>query len=312
VVKKAIRTARDSASWLVAEGRHLDSGAVAVENLRRMPVEGPPSWQEPPSPPRFTVLDSLRRQLPIALLPVVVLVAVAVAISYARTPTYTSEARLNVGGLNLTQQSIQGYTAAVTQLAVAYARAIHATGVVTPVARRLKLPPDQVVGHLDAVPIQGSSVIRILATGDSPGEAQRLADRAADSLVAYAIDLNSGRSASGRILDRFKRAARDWRKAVSAAGSTPANSSAQRRAQDRIDSAKLERDTAGFLYTQSQAGQAATELVQKLAPAEKATSDRANLLQTLVAAAAIAGILIGIGLAVMRANAVARRRLGSH
>jgi hypothetical protein len=280
-----------------------------VQNLRQAPQERSLPW-DPPPPPRFTVLDALRRHLPIALLPVVLLVAVAVGISYAREPVYTSEARLNVGGLNLTQQSIEGYTAAVTQLAVAYSRSVHATGVVTPVARRLDESPAEVIDRTSAVPIQGSSVIRIRATGDQPRDAERLADKTANSLVAYAIKLNSGKAASGRLLKRFKRAARAWRRAIAAAGRTGGGES-QRQAQNRLDSARLEMDTAGFLYRQSQAGQATLELVQKLAPAAKATSDRADKLQTLAASGAIAGLLIGIGLAVARANAVARRRLRS-
>ena len=120
----------------------------------------------------MTVLEALRRELPIALLPVILLVGIAVAIGLARTPEYRSEARLNVGGLNLTQQSIQGYTAAVQQLAIAYARAIDATRVVNPVARELRIPPTDVVDRVSADPIQNSPVIRVRATGESANDAQ--------------------------------------------------------------------------------------------------------------------------------------------
>jgi uncharacterized protein involved in exopolysaccharide biosynthesis len=253
------------------------------------------------------VLEALKRQLPIALLPVIVLVAAAVAIAYARPPVYTSEARLNVGGLNLTQTSVEGYTAAVTQLAVAYSRSIDGTGVVTPVARKLHLDPRDVVHRVSATPIQGSSVIRVRATGDTTDDARRLADAAASSLVDYAITLNSGRAGGLRLLARFKVASREFRRAATALARNGGRGAA---AQTRVDAAKLAMDTAGFLYTQSQAGQAITQLVQKLAPADEPTSDRGSVLQDLLAGGAIAGGLIGVGLALARANAMARRRLG--
>jgi capsular polysaccharide biosynthesis protein len=258
----------------------------------------------------LTVLDSLRRQLPVAILPVLVLALAALAAAYVRSPVYTSESRLNVGGLNLTSQSIEGYTAAVTQLAVAYSRSIHATGVTTPVARRLRQSPDQVIDHVSATAIQNTSVIRVRATAGDAKDAERLADASADSLVTYAIRLNSGKAASGRLLTRFRAASRDYQRQLNVLRRTPATDSRRRALQTRVDTARLERNTAGFLYTQSQAGQAATELVQKLAPAEKATSDRSTVLRDYLAGALIAGILIGIGLAVARANALARRRLG--
>jgi uncharacterized protein involved in exopolysaccharide biosynthesis len=66
--------------------------------------------------------------------------------------------------------------------------------------------------------------------------------------------------------------------------------------------------TAGFLYQQSQAGQATTNIVQKLTPGGRATSDRDAMLKDLIAGALIAGLLIGVGLAVARENALARRR----
>lgn len=268
-----------------------------------------PPRERPPAP-RFTVLDALRRQIGIALLPVIVLIGIAVAIGMLRTPVYISEARLNVGGLNLTQQSIEGYTAAVQQLAVAYARSIDATGVATPVGRRLDLAPQTVVDRVSAEPIQNTPVVRVLATGSDARQTEALADLSADSLVNYAIRLNSGRSASGRLLDRYRSASRDFQRANSQLGRVSKGSPRRGAVETRVDLARLERQTVGFLYQQSQAGQAATQLVQKLAPADKATSDRGKILRDYVAGGAIAGVLIGIGLAVARANALARRRLG--
>jgi capsular polysaccharide biosynthesis protein len=256
------------------------------------------------------VWESLRRHWLIALLPVVLLVGAAVAYGLQRSPEYTSEARLNVGGLNLTQQSIEGYTHAVAQLAVAYSRSIDATGVTEPVAKDLGVTQDEVVDAVSATPIQGSPVISIHATADDASEAERLADSAADSLVDYAVTLNSGRELSDDLLERFVDASADFRKARLALDRAPARGRRREQLETRVDTAKLRMDTVRFLYGQSQAGQATVHIVQKLAPAAVAKSDRRDKLEDYVAAALIAGLLIGVGLAVARANAVTRRRLG--
>jgi hypothetical protein len=282
--------------------------SVALEDLTV------PRREQPAMPrleQRLPVLEALRRHFLIALLPVILLVAAAIAYGLEREPEYESEARLNVGGLNLTSQSIEGYTAAVTQLAVAYSRSIHATRVVEDASRATGIAPGEIVSRTDATPIQGSSVIRILVTGGEAGQTRALADAMADSLVDYAIELNRGRSASQRLLDRYERASRQFiaeRQRLDRAR----RPRARRQIEQRLSVAKLERDTAGFLYGQSKAGEAVTELVQKLAPASPPTSDRDEKTRDYAAGAAIAGVLIGIGLAVARANALARRRLGAY
>src|SRR4051794_18464340 len=90
--------------------------AMAVEDP---PFVRYPSVPEPPAP-RLGVLEAILRSLPLVILPVLLLVGGAVAYGLNREPTYTSETRLNVGGLSLTVESIPGYTTAVQQLAVSY------------------------------------------------------------------------------------------------------------------------------------------------------------------------------------------------
>ena len=264
----------------------------------------------PPAPPRPGVLESIRRNLALAILPVLLLVGGAVAWGLAREPTYTSEARLNVGGLNLTQQSIEGYTTAVAQLAVAYSRAIDASGVVRPVATSTDIPAQEVADRVSATPIEGSPVIRVRATAADAAEAVELADASASSLVRYARELNSGTSQSKPLLKRYVEASRDYRAARLRADRLDVGDPRFKAAQVQEDIARLRQQTSGALYSQSLAGQATTNLVQRLAPAAPARSDRDEVLQQLAAGGLIAGLLIGIGLAVWRANDVRSRRLG--
>lgn len=288
-------------------GRSRLRGSVALEDLTV------PRREQPAMPrveQRLPVLEALRRHFLLALLPVILLVGAAIAYGLQREPEYESEARLNVGGLSLTQQSLEGYTVAVQQLAVAYSRSIHATRVVDNAAREVGLEPGEVIERTEATPIQGSSVIRVIATGPDSARTRALADAMADSLMDYATDLNSGRGASTRLLERFEDSSRDYiteRQRLNRARQPRA----RREIEHRLSIAKLERDTAGFLYGQAQAGQTVTGLVQKLAPASIPASDRDERTRDYAAGAAIAGILIGIGLAVARANALARRRLGA-
>ena len=267
----------------------------------------PPLARDPA--PRLTVFDALRRQVAVALLPVVALLGVALAVGLTRSPEYTSEARLNVGGLNLTEQSAEGYTYAVQQLAHAYARAIDATAVVTPAARETGIAPDAVVERVSADPVQGTPIIRVFATGDSASDAEPLADAAAAALQDYTAELNSGREASSELRDRFSSASLEFREVPETLARTPLNSPSRRQLQSRVDLARLEKRTVGFLYGQSQVGQASSGLVQQLAPAAKPESDRDDVLKDYLVAGLLAGLLLGVGLAVLRANAVSRRRL---
>jgi hypothetical protein len=293
--------------WRGAAGRSIHWGRVSVEERPISEFTIRPQ----PQAPRLGVLEAMRRSFVVLLLPVILLVAGAVVYGLLRTPTYTSEARLNVGGLNLTTQTLPGYTTAVQQLAVAYSRAIDATPVVTPVAVRTGLSPAEVAERVSATPIQGSPVIRVRATSTDAQEAREIADAASGALVNYAIDLNAGSEQSTRLLRRFTAASRQLRAASARANRLKPTDPRWKAAKTREDIARLKAQSAGALYQQSQSGQANLSLVQRLAPAAPATNDRNEVLQRFIAGGLIGGLLIGVGLAVMRANRLTARRLGA-
>ena len=265
----------------------------------------------PRRPPGVGVFEAILRSLPLVILPVLLLVGGAVAYGLTREPTYTSEARLNVGGLSLTTETIPGYTTAVQQLSVSYARAIDAAPVVEPVARKFGLTPQEVAHRVSATPIQGSPVLRVRATSKDAGEARRLADATATSLTNYAIELNNGSAESARFYKDFKKATKQMEAAGAEAQRHNPGSSKYEAAKTREDIARLNAQTAGALYQRAISGRSTLNLVQKLAPAAPATSDRNSVLQQFIAGGLIAGLLIGIGLAVLRANRLTSRRLGA-
>ncbi|MBV9213185.1 MAG: hypothetical protein JOZ25_06015 [Actinobacteria bacterium] len=275
---------------------------MAVEDFTIPPLFAPPTA-------RLTVLQALRRNLVLAAIPVVVLLAAALALGLVRKPVYTAEARLNVGGLNLTQQSVEGYVTAVQALSVAYARSIDAPRVIGPVAKQLHRPSLYVVSHVDAVPIQGSSVVRVLAQEKKPGQAMALANATAESIVKYAANLNAGKTESEKIRRQFMAASADLQNATAELAKLGPNDPARRSVQTRIDNDNLIRQSTSYLYGQSQLGEAFTGLVQLLAPASTATSDRSSVLQDYLAGALVGGLLLGGGLAIWRANRMVQRRL---
>jgi uncharacterized protein involved in exopolysaccharide biosynthesis len=260
--------------------------------------------------PRLTPLQAVRRHLALVLLPILVFVGAAVAYAQTRTPVYSSDAQMNVGGVNLTVQSIPGYAVAVTQLATAYSRAADARPVVRAVARRTHMRPDDVVRNVSVTPVERSPVIRVNAKANTPARAERLANAEADALASYARTLNRTNPDTPRLLHRYIADSKRVAKAV--ASLRNANTSADRdRAGTRLAVARLQRQTDQFLYQQSKAGGATTSLVRKLAPASPATSDRSSVMQRAILAALVAGLLVGVGLAVARAENSTRRRLSS-
>ena len=88
----------------------------------------------------------------IALLPVVLLIGAAIAVSSQRKPTYNAESRVAIGSFSPSEQSAPGAAFAGTQFASAYSRAITAEDVVRPVARQTHLDPGPVSARLSATP----------------------------------------------------------------------------------------------------------------------------------------------------------------
>jgi hypothetical protein len=262
----------------------------------------------PRAAPRLTILQAVQRNPPLVALPVLALVVIALVVGLLRPANYDSDTQLNVGGVNLTVQSIPGYSVAVAQLAVAYSRAIDATSVVDQVSHATGLPTDVAIDRISATPVEGSPVIRIDAKGSSPQAAEQLANAAANALVKYAGHLNRSNPDTPRLLHQYEADSNRLRAATSALDQAR-DPSARKSAQTRVDLARLQQGTDAILYQQSQLGGATTSFVQQLAPAMPATSDRSSVLQRLVAAAIVAGLLIGVGLAVARANRLARRRI---
>jgi capsular polysaccharide biosynthesis protein len=249
------------------------------------------------------VVQAVQRNLVLAIAPVIVLVVAAAVIATVREPTYSSDAQLNVGGVNLSTQSIPGYSVAVSALAVAYARSIQAVPIVNSISRRTGLSRRQVIQSMTATPVEQTPVVRIQAEASSSQQASRIANAAADALVKYAASLNESNPDTPRLLRQYIAHSEEIRIA------TKALQRGEKGAATRLDLANLQQRTDVFLYQASVAGDASTSLVRKLAPASIPESDRTSVFEQLLLAAVVAGTLIGVGLALARAHSQSRRRL---
>ena len=110
-------------------------------------IESPPSTRSRPNgadgapAPRRVVhvgsLEAVRRYPLLALAPLVLLTALAVAYGVTRSPTYTAESRVSVSRIGLTSPgALNGFPIASAALASTYSRAIDADPIVADVARR--------------------------------------------------------------------------------------------------------------------------------------------------------------------------------
>ena len=271
-----------------------------------------PQWQGMPDGPRVTLLGAARRHWGLILVQVLIAMAGAGAIGLAREPVYTASVRMNVGRLDVSAPgAVAGFSTATQALASAYSRAIHAEQVTGPVSRTVGLPRTAVDRQIAGTPLPNSSIFTIEGRGRTPGAAVLLANTTGRDLITYLTNLNRVNPDSQRLFEQFQAAALDVHKRSdiskrleAALGSNPnsASRSAANQALATLDAAILRRETLRSVYQSSQGGQSSTSLVQILARATNARSDRGTRLQLLLFLGAAAGLVLGLVLATLRAN----------
>src|SRR5947209_7690170 len=144
----------------------------------------------PPGRPAAQGFQAARRHWALTWLAVLIMLAAAAAAGLSYKPTYSAQARLNIGRLDVSTQAIPGYAQAIQTLAVAYARLVTSNGVVVPVADQLHISPTEARSRLDGSAIPQSPVIIVNATASNPAAAILLANAASNQLVAYLASLN--------------------------------------------------------------------------------------------------------------------------
>ena len=270
------------------------------------------------APERVGVADSARRHWKLIAIPVIVLMLIAVLIAWLRPPEYRAEARLAIGSTSLPSTSLSQAVVGAQSLAAAYSRLIDSQPVHDQAIQNLADFTAARDGILTATPIPEAPIIRVEATGGSAAEAIAFANAGSDALVGYIRGEGRNDRQAAALIDRVEQAVRDVRDAEALQSSRQAAFNAdptteKSRALDgavaNLEGARLKLETARDVYRESQQGRTTSEDVQILNVAGAATSDRSSTLQQLVFIAVVGGLIIGVALAVLRANALRRRWL---
>ncbi len=268
--------------------------------------------------PRMTALEAVRRYRLTALLPFLAFVAVAVALAASRAPVYTSEARLAIGGVDLSAPgALSGFALASQSLADTYSRAVTAQPVVDQVAKKLRVSSSEVLTDLSATPVPTSPVFRVIAKTGRPGLSREMANAAAVALRDYIQTLGGGSGQNSQhFYDLYRDAAAtlqsrqiDEQNAASdyGASKSAANGRKLARARAGLLTAQLSLDGLRQNYLQTASGRVDVASVQPLTTAVDASSDRFNYFLIFLVIGAVAGALAGVALAALRGNRAMRR-----
>ena len=261
-------------------------------------------------PPRYGVFESVRAYRMLAAIPVFLLVGVAATIGILRTPTYTSEARLQVQLTASTPAALPGAASASAAYAETYARSIEARQVIVQASKKTGISPDEVLSRVSATQVPSTSVLTVSAEGDSGPQTVALAQATSAALQAYTQTVKLASSRSRQFLADFKEATLRYQQQLREKDAaeqafnrqpTAANRQAVDAATAEAQAAELRRNAIQSAYANS--NQPFTAPLRVISPADSASSDRVPRLQLLLFLGLAAGLMVGAALATARANA---------
>lgn len=257
-------------------------------------------------PPNSFVFSAISRNKAIVFLCALVLAAAGLGVGLKRHPTYTASATIQVGQVNPNSPGFFGYVQSATSLATAFSRAISAEPVLTTVEKTLHLSPEGANARLSAEPLPQTPAFRVIATGQSVSAAIKLANVAANAVIAYESESNSANPESASLLVDYRRAAillqqaKDRLLLVSNKGKAPP-STAIAHAQANVNAATVRLNAIGVAYTAAVGSTAPRSgLVSLLAGATSASSDRSSKAELFGFLGLLAGLVAGSAIAALR------------
>jgi capsular polysaccharide biosynthesis protein len=251
---------------------------------------------------RLTVSSAVRNNWVVFLLPIVILVSAAALAGILRSPTYTAETRLAVGGLDASSPaSNSDFAAAAASLAQTYGRSIQGDTVVNAVAGKTHATPEAVRAHISAFTVPSTPLFSVTATAGSPGTAIALANLASRALSDAAQ--GATRDIASPLLAQYRQAEiasqrveREVRylEAIGQGSDLVATRAKLAIAETRAASAR-EAYVAGEQRQQTLA--VPVEIIER---ASSAGSDRYSVLQLWIFIAVVLGLIVGTALALFR------------
>jgi capsular polysaccharide biosynthesis protein len=251
----------------------------------------------------------------------------AAIVALGRHASYTAESLMNVGAVNLRVQAQSGYTAGAEALASSYSRVAMSGLVERPVAAKLSLTPDEVSSRLKATPIPDEPQFKIVASGPTAADAIALADTATRQMQTYADQASTGRDSANTLLKRYQRQTATTArlrnrffllKGLMAEskvnGATPAMKAAApsqaklNRAEIAFNTAQLRAEALAGLFQVRIQEVGDAPRVDLLGRSLTAKSDRLKVLEELVVVGLLAGLLVGVAIALVVERFSGRRR----
>lgn len=275
---------------------------------------------QPDQAPKFSLAQAVRGHWILTLAPVVILLAVGLAVGAAKAPTYTASATVNVGKSDIATQATPGYLVAAEALASSYSRLVNSSHISIPTGAKVGETPAEVATQLTAVPIPQEPTFTISATGSSAARATKLANAAVTSLQAFVVQSASQGGGPSQLLAKLTAAQarqiklaqrvtdmtnRDVRAALRGNPTgNPATVVLSPKKQAKINAAKVAAQMAQ-LQVQSLTGQyvnlstnGVAPVLDVLVPPSGVTTDnRTTNLEKYGVIGLVGGLIIGIALA---------------
>jgi hypothetical protein len=286
--------------------------AVAAE--RRADPAGD---DEPPRRERPRIagpLEAFLRHPIIAILPILLLAGGAVYLGIEREPEYTAEARVSVGRTDVPAYTLQNVVIGNQAIAASYARVVSTEPVSTRAGRDAGIGAGEARERLSATPVPGSTLIQVEATGPNERDAVALANSGAESLIRY-VQRVERRGGSRQLLDDFRQAQTRVTRLERRVETLSRGEGARRRraqvADARVDleAARLAAQNAADRFRTNEGSSPASASLTFIAPAADASSDYRERLEQLILLGVAGGLVLGLGLALLRANRRALRSL---
>ena len=292
--------------------------AVAAERRADPEPEAkPPAAGEPPRRGRPHVagpLEAFLRHPIIAILPVLLLTGGAVYLGVEREPEYTAKARVNVGRTDVPAYTLQNVVIGNQAIAASYSRVVGTEPVTTRAGRVSGVGSGEARDRLSASPVPQSTLIQVEATGTNERDAVALANAGAEALIRY-VQRVERQGGSRLLLDRFRAAQRRVTRlerrveSLSRGENAKKNRNKLNDAQVDLDAARLASQNAANVYRLNEGSSPASASLSLIAPAADADSDYREKLEQLILLGVVGGLVIGLGLALLRANRRALRSL---
>jgi hypothetical protein len=237
----------------------------------------------------------------------IALAALGLVAGLHRSPKYTATSAVVVEPLAPTVVQLSGAIQAAQDTATNEGRLVTADSVTRPLAAQFHTTRKYIANHLTGSPIPNSTVIKIIAEGNSESSAIALANATATVFSRYVTGRLQTNAAAEKLLVSYTKAVHAFRLALQAESSLGRTSSKRQQveATTAVATAQVRQQALSQQYDALIQSHSTAPSVSPFVLATTATSDRVAKIEIYLFAGIVLGALIGAALATMLAN---RRR----